>query len=374
MSYQMYDSGGIGMGNQAYANIIPLALLKKAFLPMVRIWDNKWSAELSKVMPKMKGAPNGGSHFSWPIIANPQAISDMHSPYGRTRYFTTGADAESWDTRLTKAGFAMEPEEMLEEFTMEGGLGTSAKMQRLTQICIQAIERRVELELVNYIFGNTLAIQQFSNQKVRRLLRVDTTSGSSGMTGYAWSDMTNSRPYKDISNVVELQSGMGDENLEHFFLGTKTAKMIKNHDQIIDRIKFVRDVSGGALEAFVAGLEGGMQAHVVKAHTYKEASADVGAVGGPGAGDLTPDDWNERNKYWFMRESSYEFAFFTASNLGFTFTSKTCPQHSGEGLYTFQYTENEPHVYKMRFELKFCPGVNDFGNEVVARKICPQSA
>lgn len=366
---------GMGLPNMAYAGLIPLALLKKAFIPMLRVWDSKWSAVLSSVMPKMKGAPDGGSHFTWPLITDPQMISEMHSAYGRTKYVTTGMDAESWNTRLTKAGFAMEPEEMLAEFQPEANFGTSAKMQKLTQICIKSIERRVELELVNYMFGNTTAIRQFSNQNASgRLLRADLSAAANGFIGKTWDDMEDSNPFKDIDNAIELQEGMGDDPLEHMFIGTKTAKVLKNHDVILNRIKYIRDVSGGTLQAFFAGLENNMQVHKVTAHTYKETAANVGKVGSPGQGDLTPDQWNTRNKYWFMRESSYEFAFLTASNLGFTFTSKTCPQHSGDGYYTYQYTDHEPHIYRMRFEFKFSPGIGDFGNEVVLRKTVPQTA
>lgn len=377
MSWSMYDDA-TGLPNLDQASLIPIALLKKAFIPMIRVWDSKWKAELEIVMPKMKGHPNGASHFEWPLIVDPQAVSEMHNPYGRTRYWTTGMEAEQWNTRLTKAGFAMDPEEMLNEFTPEANFGTSQKMQKLTQICIRSIERRVELELVNYLFGNVDAIKQFSNQWMSpgfdRLLKVDCKTADKGMLGYSWDDPEHSNPFKDIDNIIELQSGMGDKDLNHLFIGTKTAKILKNHDVILNRIKYARDVSGGTLQAFFGGLDNNMAVHVVKAQTFKAHATQVNAYGGPGTGDLTPDNWTTRNKYWFMRESSYEFAFMTASNLGFTFTSRTCPSHNGEGYYTKTSTSDEPEVTRVRFELKFSPGLEGWGDHAVIRRTVPQTA
>jgi len=376
MSWDFNDPSGMGLPNMAYANLIPISLLKKAFIPMVRMWDSKWEAVLGRVMPKMKGRPDGGSHFEWPLIVDPQMISEMHSPYGRTRYITTGMNAEQWATRLTKMGFAMEPEEFLEEFAPEANFGTSAKMQKLTQICVRGIERRVELELVNYLYGNLHAIRNFSNQITDRLLTFDLSKSLKGMQGKTWDDMSNSDPFKDMDNAVEYQQQLGDEDLNQLFIGTKTAKILKNHDVILERIKYVRDVSGGTLQAFFGGLASNynMQVNVVRSQTYKENAANVGARGSPGLGDQAATSWTNWNKYWFMRESGHEFAFLTAPRVGFTFTSKTCQFHNGDGLYTYSYLAHEPHIYRMRFELKFAPGVEDFSSLVVLRKTVPETA
>jgi hypothetical protein len=373
MSWSFVDQDGIGLPNMAYANLIPISLLQKAFIPMVRMWDSKWEAVLGDVMPKMRGAPDGRSHFEWPLIVDPQMISEMHSPYGRTRYITTGITAEQWATRLTKMGFAMEPEEFLNEFSPEANFGTSAKMQRLTQICTRGIERRVELELVNYLYGNLPAIRNFSNQLTDRLLTFDLTSSANGMQGYSWNDLTNSDPFKDIDNAIEYQQQIGDNDLTKLFIGTKTAKILKNHDVILERIKYVRDVAGGTLEAFFGGLQNNMAVRVVKSQTFKENAANVGVVGTPGLGDQAATTWTNFNKYWYMRESNYEFAFLTSDRVGFTFTSKTNQFHNGDGLYTYSYVAHEPHIFRMRFELKFAPGVEDFANLVVMRKTVPQT-
>jgi len=369
----VFNSSGLGLPNMAYANLIPVFLLNRGFNQMVRMWDFKWQPVLAQVMKEIR-SPEGKSNFSWPLIVDPQMISEMHSPYGRTRYITTGIDAESWATRLTKAGFMMEPEEFLAEFTPEANFGTSVKMQHLTQICIRAIERRIELELVNYLFGNTACITNYSNQLTNRLKTFDLTAHADGMQGHSWSDYTNSDPFRDIDNAIEWQESMGDLPLNNMFIGSKTAKVLKNHDVILERIKYVRDLSGGVLQAFFAGLDNGMKIHKVSAHTYKEAAANIGGIGSPGQGDLAADEWNNRNKYWFMRSGGYEFVILANDNLGFTFTSKCNQFHDGNGLYTYSWVDHEPHIVRTRFEKKFCPGVGDFANEIVMTGACPTTA
>ena len=363
----------MGLPNQAYANLIPLYLLNRGFLQMVRMWDTKWEPVLQKVMHRMR-ADGGKSNFTWPLIVDPQPISDMMSPYGRVTYITSGADAEQWSTRKTAIGFMMEPEEFLNEFTPEANLGTSAKMQRLTQICVRSIERRVELELTNYLYGNSACITNFSNQLTNRLHTYDLTSSSNGMRGYSWNDYTNSDPFRDIDNAIEQQETMGDLPLNNLFVGTKTAKILKNHDVIITRLKFVRDMSGGTLQAFFGGLDNGIKVHKVTGNTYKENAANVGAFGAPGQGDMQADQWSNRNKYWFMRSSGYEFAFMANDNLGFVFTSKCNQFHDGNGLYTYSWVDHEPHISRTRFEFKFAPGVGDFANETVLNNACPITA
>ena len=368
-----FTGAGLGLPNQAYANLIPLYLLNRGFLQMVRMWDTKWEPVLQKVMHRMR-ADGGKSNFTWPLIVDPQPISDMMSPYGRVTYITSGADAEQWSTRKTAIGFMMEPEEFLNEFTPEANLGTSAKMQRLTQICVRSIERRIELELTNYLYGNSACITNFSNQLTNRLRTYDLTSSSNGMRGYSWNDYTNSDPFRDIDNAIEQQETMGDLPLNNLFVGTKTAKILKNHDVIITRLKFVRDMSGGTLQAFFGGLDNGMKVHKVSGNTYKENSANVGAFGAPGLGDMQADQWSNRNKYWFMRANGYEFAFMANDNLGFVFTSKCNQFHDGNGLYTYSWVDHEPHISRTRFEFKFAPGVGDFANETVLNNACPITA
>lgn len=374
MSWNFNDTQGIGLPNWAYGNLIPIALLQKAFIPMVRMWDSKWEPAIGQVMPRMRGDPKGGDHFSWPLIVDSQPIANMLGPYGRVDYLTTGMDAESWSTQKTAEGFMMEPEEFLPEFTSEAAWGTSQKMQRLTQLCVRAIERRVELELVNYLYGHQPCIQAFSNQLTLRQLNVDATSNANGMIGSAWNDYVNSDPFRDIDNIIELQESMGDEDLDTFFIGTKTAKVLKNHDIIIERLKYVRDLAGGTLNAWFGGLPNSMKIVKVKHHTFKEEAANVGTIGSPGLGDTAADYWNNRNKYWFMRSGNYEFSFLTSSTLGFTFTSRCNQFHSGDGLYTYSWVDHEPHFVRTRFELKFAPGVKDFANMALIRNVCPTTA
>lgn len=363
------------MPNMTMANMIPLKLLKRAFLPMVRVWDSKWRAYLDEIFPRMT-IPGGGDTFTWALFSDPQMIAEMHSPHGRTRYTNLGMDAESWKTRLTKSGFVMGPNEFLAEFQPEANFGSGVKMQRLTQICIRSIERRVELELVNYAYGNQACIKQFSNQVVNgRHQKLDCTSSSNGMTGKAWNDLTNSDPWADMANIEDRQSTMGDNPINRGFIGNKTAKILKNHDKIVDRMKYVRDTSGGVLGAFFLGAIDNMQVNVVRAHTYKEHADNVGTYGSPGKGDYNPDTFNNRNKYWFMRESSYEFAIFSSTELGFTFRSKCNQFHQNpDEYYTYSYVPHEPHNQFTRFELKFAPGMADPGDCVIVRKVVPQTA
>lgn len=370
----VFNASGLGLPNQAYGNLIPISLLNRGFLQMVRMWDTKWAPVLQSVMRRM-AVPGGKSNFVWPLIVDPQPISEMQSPYGRVTYITTGADAEQWGSRKTASGFMMEPEEFLEEFTPEANLGTSFKMQRLTQICLRSIERREELELVNYVYGNAACISNFSNQLTNRLKTFPLTTHADGMTGHAWNDYTNSNPFSDIDNAIEWQESMGDLPLNNMFIGSKTAKVLKNHSVILERIKYVRDLSGGTLQAFFAGLDNGMKVQKVVSHTYKERAENIGAIGSPGIGDAAADQWNNRNKYFFMREGGYEFVILANDNLGFTFTSRCNQFHkSPETPYTYSWVDHEPHMTRTRFEFKFAPGVGDFANEIVMTRACPVTA
>jgi len=376
MSYNFNDTDGLGMPNFAYGSTIPIYLLSPAFVEMIRMWDTKWQPVLSTVMKRQR-APNGGaSRFGWPLAADPQPISNMYSPYARNDdYITMGLDAEMWWSRMTKIGFMMEPEEFLQEFTPQCNFGTDVKMQKLTTMCVQAIERRVELELVNYLWGNTEAIANFSNQSTGRQIHFDITSATNGMIGKAWNDYEDSDPFRDIDNAVEHQEGLGDLPLNNMFIGSKTAKVLKNHRVIIERLKYVRDLSGGTLQAFYAGLDNGMKIHKVVAHTYEEEAAKVGTIGSPNnLGDNAVAEWGNDNKYWFMRANGSEFAFLANDNLGFTFSSRCNQYHDGNGFYTYTWVDHDPHISRTRFEFKFCPGVSDFANMVRLDNVVPVTA
>ena len=377
MSWNINDPlpGTLGLPNFAYGATIPIYALSPAFVEMVRMWDFKWEPALSKVMPYTRSPNNGSATFGWPLTIDPQVISNMYSPYSRNEdYLSTGLDMERWWTRLTKIGFIMEPEEFLVEFSPQCNFGTDVRMQRLTQLCVRAIERRIELELVNYLWGNELAIQNFSNQQIGRQIFFDLTSADNGMMGHAWNDYTNSDPFRDMDNAIEHQESLGDLPLNNLFIGSKTAKVLKNHDVIIERLKYVRDLSGGTLQAFYAGLDNGMKITKVVAHTYKEEAANVGAIESPGRGDTAAAEWGNDNKYWFMRANGYEFAFLAADGLGFTFTSRCNQYHDGNGLYTYSWVDHDPHIVRTRFEKKFAPGVGDFANMVRLDHVCPTTA
>lgn len=376
MSWNINNANGLELPNFTYGSTIPINMLSPAFVEMVRMWDSKWQPVLSTVMRRIRAPGGGASRFGWPLTIDPQPISNMYSPYARNEdYLSTGADMEMWWSRLTKIGFIMEPEEFLIEFTPQFNFGTDVRMQRLTNMCVRAIERRVELELVNYLWGNPVAISNFSNQGTGRQIHFDITAAANGMIGAAWNNYTTSDPFRDIDNANEHQEALGDLPLNNMFIGSKTAKVLKNHRVIIERLKYVRDLSGGTLQAFYAGLDNGMKIHKVIAHTYKEEAASVGTVGSPNnLGDTAAAEWGNDNKYWFMRAGGYEFSFLANDNLGFTFTSRCNQYHDGNGLYQYSWVDHDPHIARTRFELKFCPGVDDFANMVRLDNVVPVTA
>jgi len=376
MSWNFNDPVGLQLPNFTYGANIPIWALSPAFVEMVRMWDSKWQPVLSTVMKRIRAPGGGASTFGWPLVIDPQPISNMYSPYARTEdYLSLGADMERWWSRMTKIGFMMEPEEFLVQFTPQFNFGTDVRMRRLTEMCARAIERRVELELVNYMWGNPATVSNFSNQSTNRLIHFDLTAAANGMIGAAWNNYTSSDPFRDIDNAIDHQEGLGDLPLNNLFIGSKTAKVLKNHRVIIERLKYVRDLSGGTLQAFYAGLDNGMKIHKVVAHTYKTSAANAGAINGESnMGDNAAAEWGNDNKYWFMRAGGYEFAFLANDDLGFTFTSRCNQYHDGNGLYEYTWVDHDPHIARTRFELKFSLGVGDFANMVRLDNVCPVTA
>jgi hypothetical protein len=343
--------------NAVHVTTIPPYLLTKANYGAMRIWDNFWRPVMQKYLPA-DTSEGGLQTFSRDIAIDSAPIAPMVEQEAKTEFVTEGFKKEDFHTRRTAKGYYLSPEEMV--------WGIQGKAARMTELIARAISRRIEYEAVKYVSGEAATINQFSNQGTGRMLTAPLNATTNSFTGKRW-DEASSHPFVDLDNAQELEDLGGDRSFQTMIMGPKTFKILKNHADVLDRIKYVKNlVDGSVIEATFDSIA----LDVVRGQTYKEPPGMTGLPDSPGLGDLQEFTWAEINKKRFMFHQSggndYEYALLLTENaIGNIVFSRNHPddkQWAKAQPFQRYWKENDPEYHFWAFSKNFAPFVEDFLN------------
>jgi hypothetical protein len=148
------------------------------------------------------------------------------------------------------------------------------------------------------------------------------------------------------------------------FLGQAAIFWAELNDDLADRTKYTRDITGGVLGMAVAGID----IKKISRQKYKSDSGESVMIGYPGRGSLAEDTWASRNKFEMMRNNAgtHEWGLFTGDRVGFTFFSRCNTEDENPmAHFTYVYKMDDPIEYRIRFERKFSPAVEDWANFII---------
>ena len=346
--------------NAVHPSTLPPWFLNRAIRGAMRLWDQYWRPVMNKYLPYDITAADGNKKFSRDIAVDPGIMAQFNDLESKTPMITEGYKKEDFQARRTAIGFYMNPEEMVH--------GVPGKIKRLTKVCAKAISRRIEYESLRYVSGETATIGLFSpNVATGRMLTADLGGGASqGFTGISW-DTTNSKPFEDLDNAQEKEDLAGDQEFVAMILGPTTYKLLKNQSDVLDRIKYVKNIVTGSV---IGATFNGMALDVVRGQTYKEPPNMTTLPDSPGLGDLQEFTWSAINKKRFMfhtvESTDYEYVLLIAeSNVGNICIARShVDDKNWRKLQPFLRTwkTDDPEYRYWGFSKNFCPYVEDFVN------------
>ncbi|NHJ40128.1 MAG: hypothetical protein FK731_08860 [Asgard group archaeon] len=354
---------------------------------MIRSFEFEFQPVLSDIMPLTEAPDGGAQKFDWPVMTSPRPMAQLYDAEEQTRYLAAPAViTEHFSTRLTKAGFIRRFDEFRRDFTNNL---ISIKYQRLASEMVEAIQKRIEFEVANYLYLNTTAIAQYSTQDTSRALVANISSGvfqqadkttvinelDSLLTGIQW-HKAGSDVFRDFAAIKRAHEDMKGREITKAFFGPETCMWMDINSTVIDRLKYIKDTTDGVLGMTIQGIT----IKKVLGNDLKEASENVtlaraGAAPPmyPGLGDLDYDKWNDRNKVPIMVDggtTGREWGIMSEDLAGRTFCSYVHELHERQARsatepFTYEFAEQEPFRVKVRMERTFCPAIDDFANYVL---------
>jgi len=386
MAYEFIDAG---FGNLEAPWLIPEAFRERHMLS-IRGYDWKFTPVLQDIFPKTPSPDGGSNKFDWPIMVNPEPMAMLFQQDEETPIMNAGGiDLETFSTRISKAAFQRRSDEFRRDF--KDNL-ISLKYQMLTKMIMESVNRRIEFELANYVYGNTYAIGQFSDQasNLGRFLVADLEAGTfvdkdgstvrSGLlSGSRWDAHTTADPLRDIATIQRMHEDMMGSSLTKGFIGPESAMWLSLNRRVIEDLKYVLDTTKGVLGVAMHGIN----ITKVVGQTYKDApsNANAGLLGMPGLGDVDIDKWSDRNKVEIMVDGSpsagcREWGLFTEDTIGRTFYGFVHTEHEAQSggnptvPFTWTWREQDPFKVKTRVAIAFCPAVEDFAKYILVKNMC----
>lgn len=351
---------------------------------MIRTFDFEFTPILSDIMPLTEAPDGGAQKFDWPVMTSAKPMARLYDAEEQTRYLAAPAiKTEFFSTRLTKAGFIRRFDEFKNDFTNDL---ISLKYQYLAREMVEAIDKRLEFEIANYLYLNSNCISYYSTQDTSRALVADIAAGKfykadksteitelgSLLTGVEW-QKDGSNVFQDFNAIKRAHEDMKGRYITKAFFGPETCMWMDNNTTIVDRLKYIKDTTDGVLGTTILGVT----IKKVMGNDLKDSqvwgAGDAPPFGAPGLGDLDYDKWNDRNKVPIMVDggtTGREWGIMSEDLAGHTFCSYVHELHksvagSATEPFTYEFAEQEPFRVKVRMERTFCPAIDDFANYVL---------
>lgn len=356
---------------------------------MIRVFDRKFKPFFTNIFPAeesrgLDGA-RGVEKFDWPVMTSTKPMARIYSRDEPTQYINAGGiKTEYFNTQITKAGFVRRYDEFEHDFTY--GL-ISKKYRILAEQIVEAVNKRIEFECGNVLYHNTNSINMFAKDvDMSRSLTADISAGAfyqydhstaitdlaSLLSGTQW-HKGGGDPFRDMAAIKRAHEDMMGKELTQAFLGPETVMWLDINEKMIDRTKYVKDLTNGVLGTQIQGVT----IHKVIGNDLKDGTFYSGNAsppfGYPGLGDLDYDKWTDRNKIPLMVDGGpmgREWGIMAEDSVGNLFHSFINTKHMAQvSNATIPYSkvieEDDPDRRKVRIEKAFCPAVFDWGQYVL---------
>ena len=356
---------------------------------MIRIFDRKFVPFFTQIFPagESEGAngARGVEKFDWPVLTSTRPMARIYDRDEPTEYINAGGvKTEYFNTRITKLGFVRRYDEFEHDFT--NGL-ISKKYRILAEEIIEGVNKRVEFECGNILYHNTYAINQYNKgYDLGRSLTADLSNGkfyqsyhsteitSLGclLSGAQWLK-SSGYPFRDMAAVKRAHEDMMSRTLTKAFLGPETVMWLDINEKMVERTKYVKDLTNGVLGTTIQGV----QIYKVLGNNLKEGTFykqdESPPPGYPGLGDLDYDKWTDRNKVPLMVDGGVdgrEWGIMSEDMVGNLFHSYINTKHMAQVNsaivpYSKTLEEDDPDRLKVRIEKAFCPAMYDWGRYVL---------
>ncbi len=359
-----------GQGNLQVPSEIPFKF-RQLHAAAIRMIDNRFTPTLSELFTPTNTPMNGSVHqFPWPKTTPSGAMSWFFDRADGVRYLSAAAEEDMIYTQETKIGYKRRTDEFKEEF-LDGII--EQKYENLASDATKCIARFQEYACHKMIYLDSTFTQHFTTQDHGRSTKLDCASGSDNLTGYAWNDTTNSKPYFDITAIDKKYGEIASSSITRGFIGNASTMYLKRNADLTDRTKYTREVAGRPLGMEVAGC----LIKKVTGSRYKADSADSSMIGYPALGSLVEDTWASRNQFEMMRDAAgeNEWGFFCDERpLGNMYYAKVStenhanPQSVRMRVLKVDEPEEEYHVI---LEKRFAPVIEDYANYIILDGISP---
>lgn len=293
---------------EAYMNGVignyPEWMRNEAYYGIFKAYDKAFATPLQELFPRVAAKDDKGNLLSIddsmyvPYSADPGFMANFMDRYERVRPRAIAFGREKLWTRLVKEWGPQEDPTLFNNTLKSVFL--NAKNQMITEATAKSINRRVEYELANYIFGTNYA--QYSDLPTEVLGRRnimdagDTDMTHSGaLSGCSW-DSGASDPTADIIRIKLVANVMGEFQPTKGFIGPNTAAALEGNAKIISQLQYNTDVVNGLVGASIKGVT----MKTVLSQWYKDKTINSSKIGYPGKGDAKVDNWDDRNKVNMM--------------------------------------------------------------------------
>jgi len=365
------------MLNTEFGNA-PSWMREEAVYRAFKIYDRMWQPKINEVLPRTPAPLANGQvcsiedEFFVPVVADPQIISRFYDDDEDVKPLGVGFKRERFQGRMTKQWM---PPAKSEEFENQFKAGfLDMRNAFLTDVALKSVERRVELEGVNYVAMNATTIAQYSDQPTTRGFTFDASEATSTeadyLSGAAW-DNWDADPMHDINKINRNMLKMCGKEVKRGFIGPNTSFGLRNNAKIKEQVKYFVDATQQVIGASILGVK----MEVIAQMTSKDRTANSGKMGYPGLGDLQEDNWSDRNKFDFMTHVdsavTYEYALFLPDGpIGNTFCLRTNKKHTDVTV-PYGRTWMDPRTEKTysNIQFGFAPSVEDFANVIKVNKI-----
>lgn len=384
---QFYDSN-TGLPNLHAPYLIPEEFRIRHQL-MIRVFDRKFRPFFTNIFPAEESEGSDGARgvekFDWPVMTSTKPMARLYGRDEPTQYINAGGiKTEYFNTIITKLGFVRRYDEFKHDFKY--GL-ISKKYRTLAEEIVEGVNKRIEFECGNVLYHNTYAVNQFSKGvDMSRALVANISNGNfyqydhtttisslgSLLSGTQW-HKANGDPYRDMAAIKRAHEDMMGRELTQAFLGPETVMWLNINEKMVNRTKYVKDLTNGVLGQGIMGVK----IHKVIGNNLKEGTTYSGSESPPmyypGMGDLDYDKWSDRNKMPLMVDGGVtgkEWGLMAEENVGNLFHSYINTKHQAQvnscvNPYTKVVEEDDPDRKKIRIEKAFCPAVYDWGKYVL---------
>jgi hypothetical protein len=189
-------------------------------MKILRVWDTEFQDFTAKLMPERFDAPEGAiTNFHYPVTSGIGVIAPVGDENAPARFIDVGITDEVFWTRQTSLGAKINVAEFNDSIAA-GKMGVSfgAKMKEV----MKGIARRIMLDRLNYMAGDSAIVGRFSTQSTDRLKTWDLSStsdmGSGSNQAGSWSTLTTDLMWQ--FNLIGLYAGsMGDTKPNQAHIG-----------------------------------------------------------------------------------------------------------------------------------------------------------